>query len=145
MIDRTSKLSVSRQAGVVGISRGSVHCQPRPVSGADRHLMHRIDKPHMEFPFAGARMLRDLLAQEGVEAGRLHVATLMKRMGVEALYRKPNAMSLAPGHKIHPYLLRKPAVTRPNQVWAMDITYIPPLGRLLRNRLPIAGQGIENA
>jgi putative transposase len=90
-------------------------------------------------------MLRDLLAQEGVEAGRLHVATLMKRMGVEALYRKPNAMSLAPGHKIHPYLLRKPAVTRSNQVWAMDITYIPPLGRLLRNRLPIAWQGIENA
>jgi putative transposase len=76
-------------------------------------------------------MLRDLLAQEGVEAGRLHVATLMKRMGVEALYRKPNTMSPAPGHKIHPYLLRKPAVTRPNQVWAMDITYIPPLGRLL--------------
>jgi len=69
MIDRTSKLSVSRQAGVVGISRGSVQCQPRPVSDADRHLMHRIDKPHMEFPFAGARMLRDLLAQEGVKAG----------------------------------------------------------------------------
>jgi putative transposase len=145
MIDRTSKLSVSRQAGVLGISRGSVHCQLRPVSDADRHLMHRIDKLHMEFPFASARMLRDLLAQEGVKAGRLHVATLMKRMGVEALYRKPNTMSPAPGHKIHPYLLRKPAVTRPNQVWAMDIAYIPPLGRLLRNRLPIAWQGIENA
>jgi putative transposase len=69
----------------------------------------------------------------------------MKRMGVEALYRKPNTMSPAPGHKIHPYLLRKPAVTRPNQVWAMDIAYIPPLGGLLRNRLPIAWQGIENA
>jgi putative transposase len=125
MIDRTSKLSVSRQAGALGISRGSVYYQPRPVSDADLKLMHRIDKLHMEFPFAGARMLRDLLAQEGVKAGRLHVATLMKRMGVEALYRKPNTSKPAPGHKIYPYLLRKLAVTRPNQVWAMDITYIP--------------------
>ncbi|MFT6887148.1 MAG: putative transposase, partial [Paracoccaceae bacterium] len=125
MIDRTSKLSVSRQAGALGISRGSVYYQPRPVSDADLKLMHRIDKLHMEFPFAGARMLRDLLAQEGVKAGRLHVATLMKRMGVEALYRKPNTSKPAPGHKVYPYLLRKLAVTRPNQVWAMDITYIP--------------------
>ena len=125
MIDRTSKLSVSRQAGALGISRGSVYYQPRPVSDADLKLMHRIDKLHMEFPFAGARMLRDLLAQEGVKAGRLHVATLMKRMGVEALYRKPNTSKPALGHKIYPYLLRKLAVTRPNQVWAMDITYIP--------------------
>jgi putative transposase len=101
------------------------HCQPRPVSDADLKLRRRIDKLHMEFPFAGARMLRDLLAQEGVKAGRLHVATLMKRMGVEALYRKPNTSKPAPGHKTHPYLLRKLAVTRPNQVWAMDITYIP--------------------
>ncbi|MFT5949732.1 MAG: putative transposase, partial [Paracoccaceae bacterium] len=97
MIDRTSKLSVSRQAGALGISRGSVYYQPRPVSDADLKLMHRIDKLHMEFPFAGARMLRDLLAQEGVKAGRLHVATLMKRMGVEALYRKPNTSKPAPG------------------------------------------------
>ena len=87
--------------------------------------MHRIDKLHMEFPFADSRMLQGLLVQEGVKVGRLHVATLMKRMGVEALYRKPNTSKPAPGHKIHPYLLRKLPITRPNQVWAMDITYIP--------------------
>lgn len=125
MIDRTAKLSVGRQAKALGISRGSVYYKPRPVSDADLKLMHRIDKLHMEFPFAGSRMLRGLLVQEGFKVGRLHVATLMKRMGIEALYRKPNTSKPAPGHKVYPYLLRKLPITRPNQVWAMDITYIP--------------------
>ena len=125
MIDPTTRLSVSRQANVLGISRGSVYYQPRPVSDADLKLMHRIDKLHMEFPFAGSRMLQGLLLQEGFKVGRLHVATLMKRMGIEALYRKPNTSKPALGHKIYPYLLRKLPITRPNQVWAMDITYIP--------------------
>ena len=125
MIDPTAKLSVSRQAIMLGISRGSVYYTPRPVSDADLKLMHRIDKLHMEFPFAGSRMLRGLLVQEGFKVGRLHVATLMKRMGIEALYRKPNTSKPEPGHKIYPYLLRKLPITRPNQVWAMDITYIP--------------------
>jgi putative transposase len=88
-------------------------------------LMHRIDKSHIEFPFAGSRMLQGLLVQEVSVVGRLHVATLMKLMGIEALYRKPNTSKPVPGHKIYPYLLRKLPVTRPNQVWAMDITYIP--------------------
>ena len=87
--------------------------------------MRRMDELHLNFPFAGSRMLRDLLTAEGFAVGRLHVATLMKRMGIEALYRKPNTSKPAPGHKIYPYLLRNLAVTRPNQVWAMDITYIP--------------------
>jgi putative transposase len=125
MIDRTADLSVSRQAILLGISRGSIYYQNRPVSDADLKLMHRIDKLHMEFPFAGSRMLQGLLVQEGFSAGRLHVATLMRRMGIEALYRKPNTSKPAPGHKIYPYLLRKLPITRPNQVWAMDITYIP--------------------
>ena len=125
MIDPTARLSVSRQANVLGISRGSVYYQPRPVSDADLKLMHRIDKLHMEFPFAGSRMLQGLLTQEGFKVGRLHVATLMKRMGIEALYCKPNTSKPALGHKIYPYLLRKRPITRPNQVWAMDITYIP--------------------
>ncbi|SEO39328.1 hypothetical protein SAMN04490248_104224 [Salinihabitans flavidus] len=111
MIDPTAKLSVSRQAGVLGISRGSVYYKPRPVSDADLKLMHRLDKLHMEFPFAGNRMLRGLLVQEGFKVGRLHVATLMKRMGIEALYRKPNTSKPAPGHKIYPYLLRKLPIT----------------------------------
>ena len=125
MIDRTAQLSISRQAILLGISRSSVYYQPRPVSDADLKLMHRIDRLHMEFPFAGSRMLQGLLAQEGFVVGRLHVSTLMKRMGIEALYCKPNTSKPAPGHKISPYLLRNLAVTRPNQVWAMDITYIP--------------------
>ena len=97
MIDPSAKLSVSRQAIVLGISRGSVYYKPRPVSDADLKLMHRIDKLHMEFPFAGSRMLQGLLIQEGFKVGRLHVATLMKRMGIEALYRRPNTSKPAPG------------------------------------------------
>jgi putative transposase len=80
---------------------------------------------HLLYPFPGSRILRDLLRQEGVEVGRLHVATLMKRMGLEALYRRPNTSKPAPGQDIYPYLLRNLSVTRPNQVWATDITYIP--------------------
>lgn len=125
MIDRDHELSVSRQAKALGISRGSVYYLPRPVSDADLKLMRRIDELHLEYPFAGSRMLRGLLRQEGHDVGRLHVATLMKRMGIEALYRRPNTSKPAPGHKVYPYLLRNLPVVRPNQVWAMDITYIP--------------------
>jgi len=125
MIDREHALPVTRQAGLLGISRGSVYYLPRPVSAADLAVMHRMDELHLEFPFAGSRMLRDLLNKEGIEIGRCHVATLMKRMGIEAIYRKPNTSKPAPGHKIYPYLLRGMKIERPNQVWAMDITYVP--------------------
>ena len=125
MIDRAHRLSLSRQARLLGMSRGSVYYQRRPPSPADLALMRRIDALHLDYPFAGSRMLRDLLRQEGHEVGRLHVATLMKRMGIAALYRRPATSHPTPGHQIYPYLLRKLAVTRPNQVWAMDITYVP--------------------
>ena len=125
MIDRKHDLPITRQAKALNISRGSVYYLPRPVSAADLAIMRRMDELHLDYPFAGSRMLRDLLAAEGLRIGRLHVATLMKRMGIEALYRKPNTSKPAPGHKIYPYLLRKLAITRPNQAWAMDITYIP--------------------
>lgn len=125
MIDRHHDLPLSRQAKVLGISRGSVYYLPRAVPAADLALMRQIDVLHLEYPFAGSRMLQGLLNAEGHAAGRLHVATLMKRMGIEALYRRPNTSKRAPGHAIFPYLLRKLPVTRPNQVWAMDITYIP--------------------
>jgi putative transposase len=82
-----------------------IYYQNRPVSDADLKLMYRIDKLHMEFPFAGSRMLQGLQVQEGFSVGRLHVATLMRRMGIEVLYRKPNTSKPAPGHKIYPYLL----------------------------------------
>ncbi|TRA95355.1 IS3 family transposase [Rhizobium rhizogenes] len=125
MIDREHKLSLVRQAKLLGFSRGSVYYLPRPVSDGDLALMRRIDELHLDYPFAGSRMLQGLLRGEGLETGRLHVATLMKKMGIEAIYRRPNTSKPAPGHKIYPYLLRKLAVTRPNQVWAMDLTYIP--------------------
>jgi putative transposase len=125
MIDRSHDLPLARQAQELGISRGSLYYQPRPVSMADLALMRRMDELHLDFPFAGSRMLRDLLAGDGFTIGRLHVATLMKRMGIEAIYRKPNASKPAPGHRIYPYLLRNLPVTRPNHVWAMDITYVP--------------------
>ena len=124
MIDRVHALPITRQARELGISRGSVYYLPRPVSASDLAIMRRIDELHMDFPFAGSRMLRDLLGAEGVKVGRLHVATLMKKMGVAAIYRGPNTSKPKPGHKIYPYLLRKLAVTRPNQVWATDITYM---------------------
>lgn len=125
MTDPSHRLSLTRQAGLLGISRSSLYYAPRPTSAADLKLMRRIDELHMEYPFAGSRMMKGLLRQESFTAGRLHVATCMKIMGIEALYRRPNTSKPAPGHKIYPYLLRKLAVTRPNQVWAMDITYIP--------------------
>jgi putative transposase len=125
MIDRTHPLPLARQAEAVGISRGSVYYLPRPVSDTDLALMRRIDALHLEHPFAGARMLRDLLAQDGVTVGRKHVGTLMRRMGIEALYRKPSTSRRNGKDAIYPYLLRTFKVERSNQVWAMDITYIP--------------------
>jgi putative transposase len=125
MIDRGHELALARQAKLLKLSRSSVYYRPRPVSPGDLAIMRRIDELHLEYPFAGSRMLRDLLRGEGIESGRQRVARMMKRMGIEALYRRPNTSKPAPGHKIYPYLLRGLAVTRPNQVWAMDITYIP--------------------
>ncbi len=125
MINRNHKLSISRQAKALRISRGSVYYSPRPVSAGDLALMRRIDELHLNYPFAGSRMLQGLLRGEGYKIGRLKVRNLMKRMGIEAIYRRPNTSKPAPGHKIYPYLLRNLPVTRPNQVWAMDITYIP--------------------
>jgi putative transposase len=125
MIDRGHDLAITRQAEALNISRGSVYYLPRPVSAADLAIMRRLDELHLQFPFAGSRMLRGLLAGEGIKVGRRHVRTLMKRMGIEALYRRPRTTKPEPGHKIYPYLLRDMAITRPNHVWAMDITYIP--------------------
>ncbi len=125
MIDGDHGLSIAKQAKALGISRGSVYCSPRAVSPADLATMRRMDELHLDFPFAGSRMLRDLLNREGIEVGRRHVATLMKRMGIAALYRKPNTSKPAAGHKIYPYLLRGVTVDRPDQAWAMDFTYVP--------------------
>jgi len=125
MIDRGHALPVTRQAQVLKISRGSVYYQPCPVSAADLAIMRQIDALHLDYPFAGSRMLRDLLKRTGVSVGRRHVATLMKRMGIEAIYRRPRTSKPGPGHKIYPYLLRGVVVDKPDHVWCTDITYIP--------------------
>src|SRR6266849_6858147 len=125
MIDRQHDLPITRQAKALGISRCCIYYLPRSVSAADLGIMRRMDELHFDFPFAGSRMLRDLLNAEGVQIGRQRVATLMRRMGIAAIYRRPNTSKPALGHKIYPYLLRKLKVERPNQVWAMDLTYIP--------------------
>lgn len=125
MIRKDHPLPVKRQAELVGISRGSVYYLPRPVGAADLKLMRAIDELHLEYPFAGARMLRGLLRAQGFDVGRRHVATLMKKMGIEAIYRRPNTSRKHPSHPIYPYLLRGLTIDRPGHVWAMDITYIP--------------------
>jgi putative transposase len=125
MITPSHDLPVTRQAKVLGISRGAVYYKARPVSPRDLRIMRQLDELHLERPFAGSRMLRDMLNREGVSIGRRHVASLMKRMGIAAIYRRPNTSKPAPGHKIYPYLLRGMKIERPDQVWATDITYIP--------------------
>ena len=125
MIDRSHDLSVARQAELLDISRSSVDYLPRPTPPADLALMHRIDELHLDDPFAGARMLQGLLKREGFEVGRLHVRTLTRKMGIEAIYRRLNTSKPEPGHKIFTYILRNVPVTQPNQVWAMDINCMP--------------------
>jgi putative transposase len=125
MIDREHPLSVTRQARLLEISRGAVYYQPRPTSEVDLALMRRIDELHLEHPFMGARMMRRQLQRQGIHVGRRHLSTLMERMGIQALCPQPGTSKRHPQHKIYPYLLRKVAIRRANQVWALDTTYIP--------------------
>ena len=125
MITRPHALPVIRQCQLLELARSTAYAQPRPVSASDLALMRRIDELHLASPFAGARMLRDLLRSEGHRIGRKRVRTMMARMGIEALYRKPQTSQRHPAHRVYPYLLRHLAITRSNQVWAADITYLP--------------------
>jgi putative transposase len=125
MIDRNHELPLTRQAALLRLSRSSLYYEPQPVPEAELAIMRRVDALHLDYPFAGSRMLHDLLRGEGVVIGREMVRTMMRRMCIEAMYRRPNTSKPCPGHKIYPYLLRGLAVERPNQVWAIDITYIP--------------------
>lgn len=126
MIDPTHRLPIKRQAQLIDISRGTAYYVSRATtSEADQALMRLIDRLHLDYPFAGARMLRDMLRREGHLVGRKHVGTLMRKMGIEALYRKPNTSKKHPEHAVFPYLLRGTKIERANHVWAMDITYIP--------------------
>jgi putative transposase len=125
MIDRTHDLPVTRQCQMLSLAHSTAYYRPQGTSQADLALMRRIDELHLEHPFAGSRMLRDMLKREGHQIGRKHVATLMKKMGIEALYKKPHTSRGHPAHPVYPYLLRNLTIDRPNHVWAADITYIP--------------------
>jgi putative transposase len=125
MIDATHALSITRQARLLGLSRASVYYTPHPFAETDLVIMRRLDELHLELPFAGSRMLRDLLRDEGTAIGREHVRTLMRRIGIAAIYHRPKTTQRHAAHPVFPYLLRTLTVTRPNHVWAADITYIP--------------------
>jgi len=125
MIDRTSKLSIKRQCMLLNLARSTAYYKPAEVSEAVLKLMRRIDELHLQYPFAGSRMMRGLLKRDGYQVGRRHVRTLMRKMGIDALYRRPNTSRRNKKNQIYPYLLRNLPVVRPNQVWAADITYIP--------------------
>lgn len=125
MIDRTHKLPVVRQCEILELARSTAYYTAKPTSPEDLALMRRIDELHLDYPFAGSRMLRDLLRNEGRAVGRRRVRRLMQKMGIEALYRKPNTSRRHAAHPIYPYLLRQLSIERPNHVWATDITYIP--------------------
>ena len=125
MIDRGSKLPVTRQAELLDLSRSSVYYTPRPLSDRDLGLMRRLDELHLQMPFYGSRKLTRELRKEGHDVGRRHVVTLMRRMGIEVIYRRPRTSIPAREATIRPYLLGNFTINRPNQVWASDITYLP--------------------
>ena len=125
MIDRDHALPLTHQAELLALSRSGLYYEPVPISAADLDLMREIDRMHTDHPFAGARMLRDMLRLRGYRVGRRHVGRLMRLMGIEALYRKKKGTKTNPAHPIFPYLLRNLVIDRPNYVWAADITYIP--------------------
>lgn len=125
VIDAAHPLPIRRQAELMNISRSNVYYLPKPVSASDLAVMRRIDELHLKFPFAGARMLRDMLNGEGIEIGRKHAGTLMRKMEVAAIYRKRNTSAPHPEHAVYPYLLKSLTIDRANQVWATELTYIP--------------------
>ena len=125
MIDRTHELPLVQQCQILELARSTAYYQPLPISPEDLALMRRIDELHLEMPYAGARMLSRLLKREGKPVGRKRVSTLMQRMDIHALYRKPNTSKRHPAHQVYPYLLRNLEIVQPNHVWAADITYIP--------------------
>jgi len=125
MIDRDHMLPLTRQSEILELSRSSLYYRAVPVNARDLELMKLIDAIHLKYPFYGSRSIRDELRDQGYKIGRGHINTLMKKMGIEALYRKPRLSKPHPGHKVYPYLLRGMAITKANQVWAADITYLP--------------------
>jgi len=117
---------VARQCQLLSINRSGLYYQPKGLSDADIVLMKLIDRQYLATPFYGARKIAvELKKQEGLTVNRKRVRRLMQLMGIRAVYRRPRTSKPAPEHEVYPYLLRDLKITRPNQVWAADITYIP--------------------
>lgn len=125
MIATRRSLPISRQCQILDLARSTAYYSPVSVSERDLLLMRTMDTFHLAYPFAGSRTLRDWLNRDGYSVGRDHVRTLMRRMGIHAIYCRPKTSQSHPAHKIYPYLLRSLDINRPNQVWATDITYLP--------------------
>jgi len=126
MVDREHPaLSTVRQCALIGISRSSVYYRPRGHSQKDLAVMKLIDQQYLTTPFYGSRRMKVWLGREGHSVNRKRVRRLMRTMGLQAIYRRPRTSKPGPGHKVYPYLLGGMEITRPNQVWAADITYIP--------------------
>ena len=126
MVDRKHPaLSTVRQCALLDMSRSCLYYRPRGTSSQDLDLMKEIDRQYLATPFYGSRRMKVWLGRQGYQVNRKRVQRLMRTMGLAAIYRRPRTSKPEPGHKIHPYLLRGMEITRPNQVWAADITYIP--------------------
>ena len=125
MIERQHPLPITRQCQLLELSRSSIYYAPHPVSDTDRELMRTIDEIHLDEPYLGSRGIKSRLRMRGYTRGRIHVRTLMRKMGIEAIYKKPRTSKPHPGHAVYPYLLRGLAITEANHVWCSDITYIP--------------------
>ena len=125
MIDRAHPLSVVRQARLLDVSRSSVYYEPVGTKETDLALMAAMDEVHLAFPFYGIRRLRGELLERGFAVGRAHVATLMRTMGIQALYPKRRLSAAHPGHRVYPYLLRGLTITQAGHVWCADVTYLP--------------------
>ena len=126
MVDREHpKLPIVRQCALLVVSRSSLYYRPRAVSEEDLSLMGEIDRQYLETPFYGSRRMKAWLERRGIQVSRKRVQRLMRIMGLRAIYRRPGTSRPAPERRVYPYLLRNPRITRPNQVWAADITYLP--------------------
>jgi len=125
MIERQHPLPITKQCKLLELSRSSLYYTPHLLSEADRELMGIIDTIHLEEPYLGSRGIKSRLPMRGYTIGRIHVRSLMRTMGIEAIYKKPRLSKPHPGHAVYPYLLRGLDITEANHVWCSDITYIP--------------------
>ena len=125
MINKDFKITLTRQAELLCLNRTGLYYVPKPMNDNDLSILRKLDELHLQYPFMGARMLQDQLNRQGVKIGRLHTKTLMNIANIHAISRQRSTSDKHPSHKIYPYLLRDLPITRPNQVWATDITYIP--------------------